>query len=190
MTPNINMNITGTPNTMTFGEGEINEVTPPTPDALPKLMMSKSAHCISNSASQIVTINGVRTLRRSFRENRRMSKLRYIPPTTPKTPHHLNGNINNNIKGDSGKSEDVYNSDIEMEFDLEMSPSLKENIKNMEISVNHSLQPPLELKHNKSNSMPMDIDEYIFDHGKVNMEEILRSFNILSKYGFCDIVKK
>ena len=146
---------------------------------------TESAHCVSNSASQVVTINGVRTLRRSFRENGRMSKLRYIPPTTPKTPGNLHGN---NMKTDSGKSEDI---DSGIEFDLEMSPSLKEKqLEQMEQSIIHSLHPPLELKHNKSNSMPIDIDEYIFDHGKVNMEEILRSFYILSKYGFCDSVNK
>lgn len=92
------------------------------------------------------------------------------------------------MKTDSGKSEDI---DSGIEFDLEMSPSLKEKqLEQMEQSIIHSLHPPLELKHNKSNSMPIDIDEYIFDHGKVNMEEILRSFYILSKYGFCDSVNK
>lgn len=172
----------------------------------PKFTNSKSAHCISNSASQVVTINGRKTLRRSFRECSNKSKLKnmYTPthaspsinisPSTQITPS-IQGTNNNNfpqiiVKNDNKLTRnmifvDVNDDGMELEFDIENSPSFDKDIE-----TSKRLEPPIELKHNKSNSMPVDIDEYILENGKVDIQQILKEFNILSKYGFCDAVKK
>eukprot|EP00483_Globobulimina_turgida_P012166 UN12188 len=88
------------------------------------------------------------------------------------------------------KSEQTGN-DNELDFDIEESPSLDDNGKKIrnknqrELRDSLRLKKPLglESKHNKSASVPIDIDEYITKNPQIDIEQLIRKFNILSKYG-------
>ena len=124
-------------------------------------------------------LDGVKALRRSFRETTRLSTIRY--------------------QFDTSKHE-ASNSEIDLQMQFQMDddddtedsmhlPDEIDNNKDKDDNPNR-LTPNLELKHNKSNSAPTDIDQYLFKNAALDMTEILRSFDILSKYGFCSVVKQ
>eukprot|EP01084_Bolivina_argentea_P268539 456143_1 len=131
---------------------------------------SKSVHGMySNSVSlNMVVVSGQKVLRRSI-------------ATENKT------DILHNVQNEN---DDIDIGDLDIED--ENSKSMDENNKHLQIDTLKQLKqidslkkPPLEMKHSRSNSLPIDINEYIEENPQIDINQVIRSFNMLSKYGFC-----